>query len=59
MRQKVNLKIDTSFLINKKKVNTPDINRRSNNTTPVVKKHRVSIVNEGKDIVEKKRVKRK
>ena len=43
MKYKLNLKIDTSVKISQKIVKTPDINRRSNNNTPNVRKHRISI----------------
>ena len=43
MKFKFNLKIDTSVKISKKNEKTPDINRRSNNNSPCVKKHRVSV----------------
>lgn len=43
MKYKFNLKIDTSVKFSNKKVRTPDINRRSNNNSPNVKKHRISV----------------
>ena len=43
MKYKFNLKIDTSIKFSNKKVRTPDINRRSNNNSPNVKKHRISV----------------
>ena len=43
MKFKFNLKIDTSVKFSNKTVKTPDINRRSNNNSPIVKKHRVSV----------------
>ena len=43
MKYKFNLKIDTSVKFSKKNEKTPDINRRSNNNSPNVKKHRISI----------------
>ena len=43
MKYKFNLKIDTSVKKSQKNVITPDINRRSNNNSPNVKKHRISI----------------
>lgn len=43
MKYKFNLKIDTSVKISQQNVKTPDINRRSNNNTPNVKKHCILI----------------
>tara|TARA_B100001564_G_C20264315_1_gene500756 strand:- start:193 stop:366 length:174 start_codon:yes stop_codon:yes gene_type:complete len=43
MKYKFNLKIDTTDKFSKKRVRTPDINRRSNNNSPNVKKHRISV----------------
>ena len=43
MKYKFNLKIDTTVKFSNKTVKTPDINRRSNNNSPIVKKHRVSV----------------
>lgn len=43
MKYKFNLKIDTSVKKSQKNVKTPDINRRSNNNSPNIKKHRISI----------------
>ena len=43
MKFKFNLKIDTTCKFSNKTVKTPDINRRSNNNSPIVKKHRVSV----------------
>ena len=43
MKYKFNLKIDTSIKFSNKNVRTPDINIRSNNNSPNVKKHRISV----------------
>ena len=43
MKFKFNLKIDTTVKFSNKNVKTPDINIRSNNNSPCVKKHRVSV----------------
>jgi len=43
MKYKFNLKIDTLVKKSKENEKTPDINRRSNNNSPNVKKHRISI----------------
>lgn len=43
MKYKFNLKIDTTVKFSNKTVKTPDINRRSNNNSPNVKKHRISV----------------
>ena len=43
MKYKFNLKIDTAVKFSNKNVKTPDINRRSNNNSPNVKKHRISV----------------
>jgi len=43
MKYKFNLKIDTLVKKSKENEKTPDINRRSNNNSPDVKKHRISI----------------
>ena len=43
MKYKFNLKIDTTVKFSNKTVRTPDINRRSNNNSPNVKKHRISV----------------
>ena len=57
MKFKFNLKIDTTVKISNKTVKTPDINRRSNNNSPCVKKHRVSV--EKISDFQKKKIKKK
>jgi len=57
MKYKFNLKIDTTVKFSNKTVKTPDINRRSNNNSPNVKKHRISV--EKISDIQKKRYYRK
>ena len=57
MKYKFNLKIDTTVKFSNKTVKTPDINRRSNNNSPNVKKHRISV--EKNSDIQKKRYYRK
>ncbi len=57
MKFKFNLKIDTTVKFSNKTVKTPDINRRSNNNSPCVKKHRVSV--EKISDFQKKKIKKK
>lgn len=44
MRNKFQLRIDTSVKEQKISVKTPDILRRSNSDSPDLKKHRISVI---------------